>query len=127
MSDIKILRLVSGDDIIGEIIKTRFKKKILIKDPMRILAEYDPVKKTHHTFLIRWMPHANERVFEIQRSNLVTEPKPPILEIEDHYYDVIDETYEPENLDDLSFIARQIRRMELKIMLEVPPSKDKLN
>lgn len=128
MGKVKIFRLFSGDDIIGEVIAPpkRNARSISIKDPMRIITEYDPKLKMHHTFLIRWLPQATDRIFKLPKSSILT-PAEPIMELEDHYYDVCDETWDVEDPEDPAFIERQTRRLILKLMLEKPSREEDIN
>jgi hypothetical protein len=130
MSNIKIFRLLSGDDIIGELIPETKKltRTISIKDPMRILTEYDPKSKLHHTFLVRWLPQATDRIFIIPKNKLLlSQPATPIEELEDHYYDVCDDTWDVEDIEDPAFLERQERRLMLKLMLEKPTREEDIN
>lgn len=130
MNKIKIFRLLSGDDIIGEVLpeKTKNTRSITIKDPMRILTEYDPKSKLHHTFLIRWLPQASDRIFSLSKTSLlIKHPTTPILELEDHYYDVCEDTWDIEDIEDPAFLERQHRRLQIKLMLDKPTREEDIH
>ena len=127
MANIKVINLVSGESIIGEIVRKKSKKKeIYIKDPLRIVNDFDPATGNHQTFLLRWIPQSDERLYTLPLKNIMVKPVNPSLIMENYYYDTCENIWVDDGTNE-QLLEKQMRRIQLQLMLEKPTRKEEIN
>lgn len=98
MAELKILKLINGDEIIGYIDDGSYKDNneddeysvrnlIFIKGSMRIVQEYDRVSRGHSIFLVDWMPSSKSNVLPIPKDKVITMASPQDS-IQQHYLEL---------------------------------------
>jgi len=95
MFEIKVLKLVNGDEIIGAV-KTLtntdpsalFPQETTIKNAMRIVQEYNPKTRLHGMYIIDWMPALLGEILTIQNDKIITTGVPKNT-IKDHYLELV--------------------------------------
>lgn len=100
MSQLKVIKLINGDEIIGYIDDGAIKDRqdddgedysvsnlIFIKGAMRVIQEYDRKSRGHSMFLIDWMPSAKSNVLPIPKDKIITMDSPQDA-VEDHYLEL---------------------------------------
>lgn len=100
MSQLKVLKLVNGDEIIGFVDDGRDRLReddeeglttdnlIFIKGPMRVVQEYDRGGRGHQLFLIDWMPSGASNMLPIPKDKIITMDYPAVS-IEEHYIELM--------------------------------------
>ena len=85
MGDIKILKLQSGEEIVGVVeipvdennemtedeIRQEFSNLVLVRGPMRVVYEYNELR-IPHVLLYDWIPASNDDLFAIQKHQIIT-------------------------------------------------------
>lgn len=93
MSTVSFIRLLTGDDLLAEIVKS-LKTKIVIKNPMLILNNVELEEGRQTLILYPWIPQgiALGNTAEIRISNilLINEIEP---EIKDYYDGIVQEAF----------------------------------
>lgn len=98
MSQIKIIKLVNGEEIIGIVEDGRnyentdeeytYDNLLFISQPMKITSQYDATTKTHTMYLSDYIPSIRDADLPIEKRNIITigNPNP---DIETHYCDLL--------------------------------------
>tara|TARA_A200000159_G_scaffold83484_1_gene77217 strand:+ start:743 stop:1057 length:315 start_codon:yes stop_codon:yes gene_type:complete len=83
MKNIKIMRLQTGEDIIGEVEEGEV---VSIKKPFTIIPMQSQPGKPVQLVLTPWMPYTDDRTLTIDCSKVITiaTPKPDILKSYEH-------------------------------------------
>lgn len=102
---LKVLKLVSGDEIIGVVEdgaaeesddkNFTFDNLLFVTNPMKIISEYDPNAKIHALYLVDWIPAIKDTVLPIDKQRVITLGDPN-KQLENHYIDLVlvDKLYE---------------------------------
>lgn len=102
---IKVLKLTTGDDIIGVVQdgagqvsddeNYTLDNLLFITNPMKIVSEYDSIAKVHALYLIDWIPAIKDTILPIDKQRVVTLGAPN-KSLENHYIDliVVDKLYD---------------------------------
>lgn len=98
MTTLKIIKLISGEEIIGlvqdgkEIPPTEdgytSDNLVLVSSPMRITTTYDQITRTHALYLSDWVPSIIDETMAIDKRQIITlgNPNP---DVEDHYSELV--------------------------------------
>lgn len=99
MSNLTIFKLLNNEDIIGvvenyseeelKLIEKDYPSiicgdLIFLRDPMRMISEYDHSEERHHLALAKWMPFSNDETFVLNKSQIVTSGL-PTDEVSEYY------------------------------------------
>ena len=109
-ADLKIIKLISGDEIIGYVEDGSTKdirddseytisNIIFIKGPMRIIQEYDTKTRGHSLFLVDWMPSGKSNMLPIPKDKIITMDSPQEA-VEDHYLEIMTSKMGSEDFDE---------------------------
>lgn len=84
MKNIKIMRLQTGEDIIGEVEESQ--GLVTIKKPFTIIPMQSQPGKPVQLVLTPWMPYTDDKELSIDDSKVITiaTPKPDILKSYEH-------------------------------------------
>lgn len=94
-SEVKILRLVSGEEIMGIVSSKEIENgthSLRVLHPLEVHTEYDEEKASHVVMLRRWQLHTDDPVSEIQVGHIMTNHN-PIQELEEYYYQRLDDLF----------------------------------
>ena len=87
MEIIKILRLVTGEDIISYI--ERYKEEVIVRSPMEIFLKNDPKTGNEVLFLNNWLPSSilktNETSLSVHNLVCVMEPTKALIEYYENF------------------------------------------
>ena len=107
MSNIKIIRLTTNDDVIG-IIETFMPVEgdeistedfVIIRHPKKLNYEYDPKTKNHQIYFTSWMQSCVDTFFAISKDKIVTIGNPKVA-VEEYYVEVVNRQLERPLLTD---------------------------
>jgi len=119
MADLKVIKLVNGDEVIGYVDDGAVKDTndegeeytvrnlIFIKGPMRVVQEYDRKSRGHSIFLIDWMPSCNSNTLPIPKDKIITMDTPNESVIE-HYAELMVGRLDEEDREE------ELNKVELK-------------
>lgn len=108
MSTLKVIKLVTGEELlafieeyssadINSVGNTEYEESdiqdytydhlLFIRDPLKIMCQYNVQEKKYSMFLIRWTASTDDSLFAIPKSLVITicEPIPDLIE---HYHEV---------------------------------------
>lgn len=98
MATIKVLKLVTNDEIIGIVQDGRdldqveegftTENLLFITAPLRIVAQYDEVIKAHTLYLTDWVPSIEDDTVPIDKKQVLTLGNANV-DLESHYYELI--------------------------------------
>jgi hypothetical protein len=98
MATIKVLKLVTNDEIIGIVQDGRDLEQVeegyttenllFITAPLRIVSQYDEILKAHTLYLTDWVPSIEEDTVPIDKKQVLTLGNPNV-DLEAHYYELI--------------------------------------
>jgi len=125
MADIKVIKLCSGEEIIGVIeLNSENHEETLVRNSMKIVYEYDD-KKRPHVFLYDWIPAAVDEVYPIKNVSMMTAPLSPHGDLEDLYVKIsIERTIEHnefdntelDSIEDLDDVSKSTEDLIKKLM-----------
>lgn len=94
---VKVLKLVNGEEIIGILYDGSDEEQesgysmqhlFFIKGAMKVISDYDHVKKNYALYVIDWMPSTVDETLPIDKANVLTLGN-PVQELEDHYCEIM--------------------------------------
>ena len=91
-TDLKVLKLVNGDNIIGIVEENisdeekQYKHLLFLKYVLQIHKTYDKKKKHYNLYMTDWIPECSDDILTIAKSTIITLAH-PTPEIEDLYYE----------------------------------------
>lgn len=95
MSELRVLKLVNGDEVIGYVDNTTQTPHIpdtsvnlIIRGPMRVIQEYNPKSHGHSLFLCDWMPSAKSYQLPISKDKIITTAVPKD-DLAKHYLEIM--------------------------------------
>lgn len=98
MPVLKVLKLITGDEIIGVVEDGRDQEPLdgelslasllFVSSPMKIIANYDQENRTHSIFLSDYVPAIGDHVFPISKHNVVVIGNPTAA-LEEHYLELV--------------------------------------
>lgn len=98
MTTIKVIKLVTNEDIIGIVQDGRdlaqleegftTENLLFITAPLKIISQYDETIKAHTLYLTDWVPSIAEDTVPIDKKQVLTLGNPNV-DLESHYYELI--------------------------------------
>ena len=98
MAVIKVLKLTTGDEIIGIVQDGRdmepgddgftVENLLFLTAPLKVISRYDEKLKAHSLYLADWIPSIGEDTLPIDKSNILTLGNQN-TDLESHYYELI--------------------------------------
>ena len=95
---LRVLKLVSGDEIIGVVHDGADEQSdsedytmdnlLFVSSPMKIISEYTTASKTHSLYLVDWVPAIKDATLPIDKNKVITLGNAN-TELERHYTDII--------------------------------------
>lgn len=95
---IKVIKLITGDEIIGIVQDGRDIEQVeegyttenllFITAPLKIVSEYDNTIKAHTLFLTDWVPSIEDDTVPVDKRQVVTLGNPNV-DLEAHYYELV--------------------------------------
>jgi hypothetical protein len=95
---LRILKLVTGDEIIGVIRdganevsedeNYTLDNLLFVTNPMKVVSEYIPESKVHALYLVDWIPAIKDTTVPIDKQRVITIGQPN-KDLEAHYIDII--------------------------------------
>jgi len=71
MADIKLLRLITGEDIIAEFTSDPKKTAITLKNPIVVVAMPGPPGAPPNIGFAPWMPYSKDRTLDVEERNII--------------------------------------------------------
>lgn len=103
MSELRVLKLINGDEIIGfvedginkneELEDLTVDHLLFVKGAMKIVQEYNKETRGHSIYLVDWMPSARSAILPIPKDKVITMDFPQDV-IEEHYLELMTFTFE---------------------------------
>lgn len=111
MSELKIFKLINGDDIIGfletytneelnqidaesEEQQVSYDHLFFIRDPMKMYWKYDPVEKRHELFLAKWCAFSDDSLYFVPKDTVMTVVAPSDV-VTKHYQEISELDFPP--------------------------------
>lgn len=98
MASLKVIKLVSGEEIIGTVQDGRdfpptedgysSDDLVFVTCPMKIISTYDQITRAHALYLSDWIPSIGEDTMVISKHQIITLGLPN-SEIERHYTEIV--------------------------------------
>lgn len=98
MAVIKVLKLTTGDEVIGIVQDGRdmeagedgftVENLLFLTAPLKVISRYDEKLKAHSLYLTDWVPSIGEDTLPIDKRNIMTLGNPN-TDLESHYYELI--------------------------------------
>lgn len=98
MSNLKVIKLTTGDEIIGVVRdgaaevcddeNFTLDNLLFVTNPMKIISEYDAKTKVHSLYIADWIPAISDTILPIDKQRIVTLGTPN-KDLEEHYIDII--------------------------------------
>lgn len=95
---LRILKLVTGDEIIGVIRdganevsedeNYTLDNLLFVTNPMKVVSEYIPESKVHALYLVDWIPAIKDTTIPIDKQRVITIGQPN-KDLESHYIDIV--------------------------------------
>jgi len=127
MPDLLVIKLVTGENIIGIVEDNGSMEKydeeydvIFIRNPMQILKQYDSANCQHHMSLIEWIPETDDILIPIPKNMIMTVTTPTQI-IMDVYNDLTSELF-IEQID----TKDQKKEYQLRLLKEYNPTKEEM-
>lgn len=103
MSELRVLKLINGDEIIGfvedginknsELEDLTVDHLLFVKGAMKIVQEYNKETRGHSIYLVDWMPSARSAILPIPKDKVITMDFPQDV-IEEHYLELMTFTFD---------------------------------
>jgi hypothetical protein len=98
MAVIKVLKLTTGDEIIGIVQDGRdmeagedgftVENLLFVTAPLKVISRYDEKLRAHSLYLSDWVPSIGEETLPLDKRNILTLGNPN-TDLESHYYELI--------------------------------------
>lgn len=98
MAVIKVIKLTTGDEIIGIVQDGRdlesgedgytVENLLFVTAPLKVFSKYDETLKAHSLYLTDWVPAIGEDTLPLDKRNILTLGNPNV-DLESHYYELI--------------------------------------
>lgn len=95
---LRVLKLVSGEEIIGVVRDGSFEHSedenytldnlLFVSNPMKIITDYDPATKVHALYLVDWVPAIRDSTLPIDKQRVITLGDPN-KDLEHHYVEIV--------------------------------------
>lgn len=117
---VKVLKLITGEEIIGILYDGADEEQedgfsmehlFFVKSPMKVVSEYDHLKKNYALYIIDWIPSVSDETIPLDKSKVLTLGN-PVQELEEHYCEMMLVKMETELTED------EKRDAELQKMLK---------
>jgi len=117
---VKVIKLITGEEIIGILYDGSDEEQedgysmqhlFFVKGAMKVISDYDHIKKNYALYMIDWMPSTSDETLPIDKANVLTLGN-PVQDLEDHYCEMMLIKMEKELTED------EKREVELQKMLK---------
>lgn len=98
MAVIKVIKLTTGDEIIGIVQDGRdleseesgytVENLLFVTAPLKVISRYDEAQRAHSLYLTDWVPAIGEDTLPLDKRNILTLGNPN-TDLESHYYELI--------------------------------------